>query len=224
MSFKRQMSPIDEIILKRAALEVKRSTVMNLGIGLPTMLPAFLPQGIDVMIHSENGVLGMGTPVEGGTPDDPVIDAGGRSCKLVPGAACFDSVTSFSIVRSGRLDLVVLGAFEVGMNGDLANWSIPGKLTPGWGGGMEVAQKARHVLVLSHHLDKNGNPKLAKRCTLPLTAPACVDILITERAVFRRKDGIITVVEVQEPYSIEDVLSNFDFDVPVVLEKEALAA
>lgn len=224
MSFKRQMSPIDEIILKRAALEVKPGAVMNLGIGLPTMLPAFLPPDLDVMIHSENGILGMGTSVEGGTPDDPVIDAGGRSCQLAPGAACFDSVTSFSIVRGGKLDLVVLGAFEVGMNGDLANWSIPGKLTPGWGGGMEVAQKARHVLVLSHHCDKNGKPKLAKACTLPLTAPACVDTLITERAVFRRKDGIMTLVEVQAPYSIEDVLGSFDFDVPVALEKEAMAA
>ena len=220
MSFNRQITEKDEIILKRAAQEVRNGQTVNLGIGLPTLLPVFLPKGADVMFHSENGSLGTGTPVENGTPDDPVIDAGGRSCALVPGAACFDSVMSFTIVRSGKLDLVVLGAFEVAVNGDLANWMIPGKSTPGMGGGMEVAQKAKRVLVVSHHLDKNGKPKLVSKCRLPLTAPRCVETLITERAVFRRKNGHLTLTSLHPDCTQEMALKDFDFDMPVERDLE----
>jgi len=215
MSFKRVMSEKDEVILKRAAREVTDGLMMNLGIGLPTMLPSFLPPDIDVMIHSENGVLGMGTPIEGGTPDDPVIDAGGRACHLAQGAACFDSAVSFTIVRGGRLDLAVLGAFEVAINGDLANWAIPGKSVPGMGGGMEVAQKAGRVMVLSHHLDKNGKPKLVEKCTLPLTAPACVETLITDQAVFRCRGGQLTLTSVHPDHVVDTVLAPLGFSVPV---------
>ncbi|MBI3440624.1 MAG: acyl CoA:acetate/3-ketoacid CoA transferase subunit beta [Proteobacteria bacterium] len=224
MSFHRQMTGKDEIILRRAAQEVQQGQTINLGIGLPTMLPIFLPATIDVMFHAENGCLGMGKPVDNGTPDYPVIDAGGRACHLVSGAACFDSVLSFTIVRGGRLDLVILGAFEVAINGDLANWTIPGKSTPGMGGGMEVAQKAKRVMVLSHHLDKNGRAKLAEKCSLPLTAPGCVDTLITEQAVFRRQNGRLTLVSLHPDTTLEIATSPFDFKVPVAQKLETWRA
>ncbi|TAL31979.1 MAG: 3-oxoacid CoA-transferase subunit B [Alphaproteobacteria bacterium] len=224
MSFNRKLSEQDEIILKRAALEVSDGQTVNLGIGLPTLLPVYLPKGVRVMFHSENGFLGMGKPVPGGTPDDNVIDAGGRSCQLVPGASCFDSVLSFTIVRSGRLDLVVLGAFEVSSAGDLANWMIPGKLTPGMGGGMEIAQKAKRVMIVTSHMDKQGRPKIVKKCSLPLTAPGCVDTLVTERAVFRRRDGRLMLSSINPGHTLKSALEGLDFDVPVQDGLEAWAA
>jgi 3-oxoacid CoA-transferase B subunit len=183
------MTRQEQIIVARAARELKAGMTVNLGIGLPTYIPEVLPASHGILFHSENGFVGMGPPLEGGTPDHHVIDAGGRACTLCPGAACFDSVMSFAIVRGGRLDVAVLGAFEVSVAGDLANWMIPGKLTPGMGGAMELAQKAKRVIVLSRHLDKKGRGKLVERCSLPLTARSCVDTMITERALFRRRTG-----------------------------------
>lgn len=224
MSFNRKLSEQDEIILKRAALEVGDGQTVNLGIGLPTLLPVYLPQGLRVMFHSENGFLGMGKPAANGTPDDDIIDAGGRACHLIPGAACFDSVMSFTIVRGGKLDLVVLGAFEISSYGDLANWIIPGKLTPGMGGGMEIAQKAKRVMVVTSHMDKNGKPKFVGKCSLPLTAHGCVDTLVTERAVFRRKAGHLTLSSINSGHTIQSALEGLDFDVPVQDGLEAWAA
>ena len=199
----RPVKPDEEIILRRAARELASGMLVNLGIGLPTMLPRFLPDGLDVTFHSENGFIGMGDALADGTPDSPVIDAGGRPCTVVPGAAFFDSLLSFAIVRGGNLDLAVLGAFEVSVEGCLANWKIPGKLTPGMGGGMELAQKANRVLVLSRHLDKKGRGKLVGECSLPLTAPRCVDAMITDRAVFRRIEGRMQLVSVPPGGSVE---------------------
>jgi len=210
VSFDRALSAVDEVIVRRAVQELTTGMTVNLGIGMPTFLPRFLPPEVDVVFHSENGFVGMGPPVEDGTPDHDVIDAGGRACSLIPGAACFDSLVSFAIVRGGNLDLAVLGAFEVSMAGDLANWKIPGKLTPGMGGGMELAQKANHLLVLSRHLDKKGRAKLKPRCTLPLTAPACVDTLITERAVFRRRDGRLRVASVHPDHTLDSALEGVE--------------
>ncbi|MEQ8820089.1 MAG: CoA-transferase [Sumerlaeia bacterium] len=199
------MTPEERLLIERAAREIEPGMVVNLGIGLPTKIPAVLPAGFDVTFHSENGFAGLGPPLEGGTPDNDVIDAGGRAVTLEPGAACFDSVTSFSLVRGGKVDLAILGAFEVSVAGDLANWMIPGKLTPGMGGGMELAQKARRVLVVSRHLDKHGRGKLVDVCSLPLTAAGCVSTLVTERAVFRReKGGRMRLVSVAPGLSVED--------------------
>ncbi len=210
MSFHKQMGEVEEVIVRRAAAELEamakaseKGIVANLGIGMPTFIPRVLPRGVPVLFHSENGFVGMGPPVDGGTPDHPVIDAGGRAVELETGAAAFDSVTSFALVRGGRLDLAVLGAFEISLEGDLANWMIPGKLTPGMGGGMELAQKARRVLVVSRHLDKKGNGKLVENCRLPLTARRCVDVLITERAVFRRIDGRLRLAAVHPDQTVE---------------------
>jgi len=206
----KKMSPEEEVIVRRAAREIidmaegsENGVLVNVGIGMPTFVPQFLPEGLPLTFHSENGFVGMGAPLEGGTPDSPVIDAGGRAVTLLKGAACFDSLHSFSILRSGRLDLAILGAFEVSVEGDLANWMIPGKLTPGMGGAMELAQKARRVLVVSRHLDKHGRGKLADACSLPLTAAKCVDSLITERAMFRMESGRMALVSVHPDHTVE---------------------
>lgn len=203
----------EEIIVRRAAAELRNGMLVNLGIGLPTLIPSVLPAGLSVTLHSENGFVGVGAPVQG-TPDHNVIDAGGRACSLVKGAACFDSSFSFALVRGGKLDVAILGAFEVSLNGDLANWMIPGKLTPGMGGGMELAQKAKKLIVLSRHADKNGTPKLVQQCTLPLTAPACVDLLITELAVFELLNNQLTLVSVHPSTTKGEVLKQFSFAVP----------
>lgn len=200
------MTPQERCIVERAARELTKGMTVNLGIGLPTLIPEVLPARHGILFHSENGFLGMGSPLDGGTPDHYVIDAGGRACTLVPGAACFDSVTSFALIRSGRLDVAVLGAFEVSLDGDLANWMIPGKLTPGMGGGMELAQKARRVIVVSRHLDKKGRGKLVEACTLPLTARRCVDTLITERALFRKWEGRLVLESLAPGVSEEAAL------------------
>ncbi len=197
------MTPEIRSIVERAARELAPGMIVNLGIGLPTYIPQVLPQDHGVSFHSENGFVGMGPPVEGGTPDHPVIDAGGRACSLTTGAACFDSVMSFALVRGGRLDVAVLGAFEVSVSGDLANWIIPGRLTPGMGGGIELAQKARRVIVVSRHLDKRGRGKLVETCALPLTAKGCVDTLITERALFRRTGGAMVLTSVAPGETVE---------------------
>ena len=220
MSFWKKMGTEEEIIVRRAAKEIRGGMVVNLGIGMPTFLPAVLPEGVDVIFQSENGFIGMGTPLENGTPDNDIIDAGGRACTLLKGAACFDSVTSFAIIRGGNLDMAVLGAFEVSLHGDLANWMIPGKLTPGMGGGMELAQKANHVLVVSRHLDKKGRSKIVPQCTLPLTARECVSTLVTERALFRRRDGLMTLCSVHPDHSEDSALEGIACDVRVADELE----
>ena len=209
------MKPAERTIVERAARELSAGMTVNLGIGLPTYIPQVLPPDHGVLFHSENGFVGMGPPLPGGTPDHEVIDAGGRACTLVTGAACFDSAMSFAIIRGGRLDAAVLGAFEVSVTGDLANWMIPGKLTPGMGGGMELAQKARRVIVVSRHLDKKGRGKLVAACTLPLTAKACVDTLITERAIFRKKAGALVLSSMAPQVSLEDAMAGVPSGVEV---------
>lgn len=217
----RVLSPEEERILKRAAKELKTGMLVNLGIGLPTHIPAFLAPEVDVTFHSENGFIGMGEQVENGTPDNDIIDAGGRACSVIKGAAFFDSLLSFAIVRGGNLDMAILGAFEVSVEGDLANWKIPGKLTPGMGGGMELAQKANQVVVICRHADKHGRAKLVEKCKLPLTACRCVDTMITERAVFRRINGVLTLTGIAPGESAESILQSINADVPAAEEMES---
>lgn len=206
---------MEETIVRRAGMELRSGMVVNLGIGLPTLVPAYLPDGVEPMFHSENGFIGMGEPLQNGTPDHDVIDAGGQACELVRGGAFFDSLTSFAIVRGGNLDVAILGAFEVSIRGDLANWKIPGKLTPGMGGAMELAQKAGRVLIISRHVDKKGRSKIVETCSLPITARGCVDTLITERAVFRKRGERLVLTSIHPEQTVESVLEPIEVSVDV---------
>lgn len=177
------LSGAHDRMIARAAREIAPGMVVNLGIGLPTRVIGHIPADFPVCLHTENGLTGIGPTLPYDRADRNLIDAGGAYVSTIPGSAFFDSATSFALVRTGRLDLTMLGAFEVAANGDLANWKIPGRFTPGAGGGIELAQKARRVIALTTHTDRSGNPKLVSRCTLPLTAAGCVARVLTEMAV-----------------------------------------
>ena len=177
------MSDAKHRLVARAAREIAPGMVVNLGIGLPTQVIAHLGADFPVCLHTENGLSGIGPVLPYDRANRNMIDAGGAYISTVPGSAFFDSATSFALVRSGRLDLTMLGAFEVSQAGDLANWKIPGRFSPGAGGGIELAQKARRVVVLTTHTDRKGNPKLLAECSLPLTARACVSRIFTDMAV-----------------------------------------
>jgi len=194
-----------EKIARRAAREVAPGQVINLGIGIPTFVPHYLEPDFPVMIHSENGILGMGLRSVRGTEDRNLIDAGGSYVTTLPGASFFDSALSFALVRGGRLDIAFLGALEVAENGDLANWIIPGKFAPGIGGGMELAQKARRLIVTTTHTTKKGDPKIIKSCTLPLTAGGCVDTIITELAVIDVTEEGLALREIAAETDLETV-------------------
>lgn len=201
-----------ERILKRAAHEIKDGQAINLGIGVPTMLVNYLPADRDVMIHSENGVLGAGRKASVATADPALIDAGGSYITTRPGSAFFDSAVSFAMIRRAKLDMSVMGAFEVDQEGNLANWKIPGKFSPGIGGAMELAQKTKNILILCTHQDKHGNSKILKKCTLPLTAEKCVSRIITDMAVMDvTKDGLV-LKEIAEGLTIEQVVQATDAD------------
>jgi 3-oxoacid CoA-transferase B subunit len=197
-----------EKIAVRAAREVQPGQVINLGIGIPTMIPSYLPDGMGIWVHSENGILGMGLRCRRGTEDRNLIDAGGSYVTLIPGASFFDSALSFALVRGGRLDAAFLGALEISQTGDLANWIIPGKHAPGIGGGMELAQKARRVIVTTTHTTRNGRPKILEQCTLPLTAKGCVDLIITEQAVIEVTAGGLHLKEIASDVSVDQVIAN----------------
>lgn len=197
----------EEIIAKRAAREIRSGQIINLGIGIPTQISQYLPPDLLVFIHSENGILGMGPYCRRGTEDRNLINAGGNYVTLQPGASFFDSVLSFSLVRGGRLDIAFLGALEISGRGDLANWTIPGRYSPGIGGGMELAQKARRIIATTTHTTKNGAPKILPECTLPITAKACVGTIITELAVMDITPEGLVLKELSEGTDIETVKS-----------------
>lgn len=197
-------------MLARAAREIAPGMVVNLGIGLPTKVVNHLPADFPVCLHTENGLTGIGPTLPPERADRNLIDAGGAYVSTVPGSAFFDSATSFAIVRSGRLDLTMLGAFEVSAAGDLANWKIPGKFSPGVGGGIELAQKARRVVVLTTHTDRAGNPKLKQACTLPLTARGCVSRIFTDMAVIDVSADGFMLVETAEGVSVSEVAEATD--------------
>lgn len=192
-------------MLARAAREIAPGMVVNLGIGLPTKVVNFLAADFPVCLHTENGLSGIGPTLPPERADRNLIDAGGAYVSTVPGSAFFDSAVSFALVRSGRLDLTMLGAFEVSQAGDLANWKIPGKFSPGAGGGIELAQKARRVVVLTTHTDREGNPKLVEACTLPLTARGCVARVFTDLAVIDITPAGFALRELSRGVSATDV-------------------
>ncbi|KQU13138.1 3-oxoacid CoA-transferase subunit B [Peribacillus butanolivorans] len=195
-------------IAKRAAKEIHDGLIVNLGIGIPTLVADHLPQDIHVLFHAENGVLGTGPSPNQGEEDPALCNAGGFPITSVMGASYFDSATAFGMIRRGYIDITILGALEVSETGDLANWIVPGKRVPGMGGAMELAQKAKKVIVLMNHVNKQGESKILKKCTLPLTARHSVDLIITEMAVMEvTKEGLV-LKEVMAPYTVDDVIAN----------------
>lgn len=192
-------------MVARAAREIAPGMVVNLGIGLPTKVVDHLGPDFPVCLHTENGLAGIGPTHTPDTADRNLIDAGGAYVSTIPGSAFFDSAVSFALVRSGRLDLTMLGAFEVSQNGDLANWKIPGKFSPGAGGGIELAQKARRVIVLTTHTDRAGNPKLKEACSLPITARACVARIFTDLGVVDVTENGFVLVELADGTSLAEI-------------------
>ncbi|MGN7400377.1 3-oxoacid CoA-transferase subunit B [Cytobacillus praedii] len=195
-------------IAKRAAEEIKNGMVVNLGIGIPSLVPNHLPDHINVMFHAENGITGMGPSPKKGEEDENLCNAGGFPVTVVAGASYCDSAISFGMIRRGRVDMTILGSLEVSESGDLANWIVPGKKVPGMGGAMELAQKAKKVIVLMNHVDKHGKPKIVKECSLPLTSARCVDLIITEMGVFQVTNDGLHLKEIFPPYSFQEIKTN----------------
>ncbi|MBQ4007383.1 MAG: CoA transferase subunit B [Muribaculaceae bacterium] len=195
---------IREVIAKRAAKELHDGDVVNLGIGIPTLIPNYLPEGVSVTLQTENGAMGMGpTPAEG-EEDKNLINAGGGYITLNPGACTFDSATSFAIIRGGHVNVSFLGALQVDEKGNLANWIIPGKMAPGMGGAMDLVVGAKRVILTMEHTQK-GNPKILKECTLPLTAAGQVNMIITEMGVMDITPEGIVLRELHPEFTVEDV-------------------
>jgi 3-oxoacid CoA-transferase subunit B len=192
-------------MMRTAAREIKEGMTVNLGIGLPTRLVNYLDPGLSICLHSENGITGVGPVLDVDHADRNLIDAGGAYVSTLPGAAFFDSAVSFAIVRSGRIDLTVLGAFEVAMNGDLANWMVPGVFAAGVGGGMELAQKARRVVILMTHRDRQGKSKIVRECSLPISAKACVHRIYTDMAVIDVTEQGLILRMIAEGISVDEV-------------------
>jgi len=196
------MADVKDIIAARVAKELKDGDVVNLGIGLPTMVANFLPPGIDITIQSENGMMGMGPAPENPNPD--VVNAGGKPVGIKPGAMFFDSATSFGIIRGGHVDATILGSLEVDEKGNLANWIVPGKMVPGMGGAMDLVVGAKKVIVAMTHTQK-GEPKILKNCTLPFTAVGVVKMIITEMGVMEVTPEGLVVTELHPDFTKEQM-------------------
>jgi acetate CoA/acetoacetate CoA-transferase beta subunit len=194
------------IIAKRVARELRDGMLVNLGIGIPTLVANYVPSNLKVFFQSENGLIGTGAIPEEGMAHPLLTDAGGKPVTALPGACTFDSATSFGLIRGGHVDVTVLGALQVGANGQLANWMIPGKMVPGMGGAMDLVTGAKRVIIAMQHTAK-GKPKIVKKCGLPLTSVRPIDLLVTELAVIAFPDGRATLMETGPGVTAEQVVS-----------------
>lgn len=198
------MGDIKERIATRVAKELKDGDVVNLGIGLPTMVANFLPEGVEIILQSENGIMGMGPAPAQGSEDVDIVNAGAQYVTVNKGAMFFDSATSFGIIRGGHVDATILGALEVDEKGNLSNWIVPGKMVPGMGGAMDLVVGAKKVIIAMQHTQK-GAHKILKECTLPYTALSVVDMIITEMGVMEITEKGVVLTELHPDFTVDDV-------------------